>query len=64
MSPAVSQQILPGPEAAARLAAQASGKQRKEAEAQIEKATADALHLLGWLKMALPILPGKAHSLF
>ena len=55
---AVGQQILPGPEAAARMAAQASGKQRKDAEARIAKATADALHLLGWLRTALPLFPG------
>ncbi len=59
MCHAVSQQILPGPEAAARMAAQAPGKQRKEAEARIAKATADALHLLGWLRTALPLLPGS-----
>lgn len=58
-SPAVSQQTLPGPEAAARMASQASGKQRKDAEARVVKATADALHLLGWLRMALPVLPGN-----
>ena len=41
------------------MAAQAPGKQRKEAEAWIAKATADALHLLGWLRTALPLLPGS-----
>jgi hypothetical protein len=59
--PAVSQRILPGPEAAARMAAEASGKQRKEADAHVVKATGDALHLLGWLRMALPLLSG-GHS--
>ena len=58
---AVSQRVLPGPEAGARMAAQALGKQRKELEAKIAKATADALHLLGWLRMALPVLPGEQH---
>ena len=43
------------------MAAQVSGKQRKELEAKIAKATADALHLLGWLRMALPLLPGEQH---
>ena len=43
------------------MAAQASGKQRKELETKIAKATADALHLLGWLRMALPLLPGEQH---
>ena len=45
------------------MAAQASGKQRREAEARIAKATADALHLLGWLRMALPLLPGRPRLL-
>ena len=58
---AVSQRVLPGPEAGARMAAQASGKQRKELETKIAKATADALRLLGWLRMALPLLPGEEH---
>ena len=40
------------------MAAEASGKQRREANARIVKATGDALHLLGWLRMALPLLSG------
>ncbi|BDA46153.1 RRP12-like protein [Coccomyxa sp. Obi] len=54
----VCQQVLPGPEVAARAAAAASSKKRAEAEAAITKAVTDALRLLGWLKLALPLMPG------
>ena len=47
------------------MAAEASGKQRREADARNVKATGDALHLLGWLRMALPLLSGgPSHSVF
>jgi ribosomal RNA-processing protein 12 len=55
---AVCQQVLPGPEAAARAAAAASSQKRSKAEAAITKAVADALKLLGWLKSIVPFLTG------
>ena len=58
----VCQQVLPGPEVAARAAAAAPSKKRAEAEAAISKAVTDALRLLGWLKLALPLMPGSRTS--
>ena len=58
---AVCAEVLPGPEAAARAAAAASNKKRPVAEAAITKAVQDALHLLGALKMVLPLLSGDHH---
>ncbi|KAG2424708.1 hypothetical protein HXX76_014284 [Chlamydomonas incerta] len=59
----VCQRVLPGPAAAAHAAAAASNKQRAAAEAAITAAVADALHLLGALKQALPLLaPAAAKS--
>jgi hypothetical protein len=55
---AVAQHVLPGPEAAARAAAAAPAKKRAAAEAAITKAVADALHLLGLLRTALPLMTG------
>ncbi len=55
---AVAQQVLPGPEAAARAAAAAPNKKRQEAEAAIAKAVSDALHLLGLLRATLPLMTG------
>lgn len=52
------QQVLPGPELAARAAAAASSKKRSVAEAAITKAVADALKLLGWFKSVMPLLTG------
>ena len=51
--------VLPGPEAAAKAAASASHKARPQAEAVIKQAVADALHLLGLLKQAMPLLAGE-----
>ena len=52
------QQVLPGPEAAARAAAAASHKKRPEAEKVLAQAVANALHLLGTLSLILPLLSG------
>ncbi|GIL64267.1 hypothetical protein Vafri_18268 [Volvox africanus] len=52
----VCQRVLPGPAAAAQSAAAASNKQRSAAEEAIAAAVADALHLIGALKGALPLL--------
>ena len=60
---AACQQVLPGPEVAARAAAAASSKKRTEAEAAISKAVTDALRLLGLLKPALPLMPGECHRI-
>lgn len=56
---AVCERILPGPEAAARAASQASGKDRAAAEAAISAAVTDALHLLGTLTTLLPLMTGE-----
>ncbi|EFJ51860.1 hypothetical protein VOLCADRAFT_87463 [Volvox carteri f. nagariensis] len=53
---AVCQRVLPGPAAAAHAAVAASNKQRAAAEEAITTAVADALHLIGALKGALPLL--------
>lgn len=53
-------QILAGPEAAARAAAEASKKRRDEVESAITRAVSDALHLLGALKQVLPLLSETA----
>ena len=58
MHAAVCQQVLPGPEAAARAAAAASHKKRPEAEKVLAQAVANALHLLGTLSLILPLLSG------
>ncbi|PNW69821.1 hypothetical protein CHLRE_19g751197v5 [Chlamydomonas reinhardtii] len=59
----VCQRVLPGPAAAAHAAAAATNKQRAAAEAAITAAVSDALHLLGALKQALPLLaPAAAKS--
>ncbi|GLC60588.1 hypothetical protein PLESTB_001631100 [Pleodorina starrii] len=59
----VCQRVLPGPAAAAHSAAAASNKQRSAAEEAITVAVADALHLIGALKGALPLLaPQTAKS--
>ncbi|KAK9815144.1 hypothetical protein WJX73_008694 [Symbiochloris irregularis] len=52
------ERVLPGPEAAARAASQASGKDRGAAESAISAAVTDALHLLGTLTTLLPLLTG------
>ena len=56
---AVSQQVLPGPEAAARAAAAASAKKRGDAEKVLAQAVANALHLLGTLTLILPVLSSE-----
>lgn len=56
---AVCERILPGPEAAARAASQASGKDRAAAESAISTAVTDALHLLGILTTLLPLMTGE-----
>ena len=53
---AVCQQVLPGPEAAARAAAAATHKARPAAEKTLAQAVANALHLLGTLTLVLPLL--------
>ena len=62
MHPAVAQQVLPGPEAAARAAAAASHKKRPDAEKVLAQAVANALHLLGTLTLILPLLSGGTCS--
>ena len=52
--------VLPGPEAAAAAAAAAPAKARAGAAEAAARATADALHLLGALRTALPLLPPPA----
>jgi hypothetical protein len=47
-------------QAAARAAAAASNKQRASAEERIAAAVSDALHLIGGLKMAAPLLAGPS----
>lgn len=54
----LSQHVLPGPEAAAHAAASAPGKKRQQAEEAIAAAVADALHLLGALKLWIALLTG------
>ncbi|GIL82209.1 hypothetical protein Vretifemale_11129 [Volvox reticuliferus] len=56
----VCQRVLPGPAAAAQSAAAASNKQRSAAEEAITAAVVDALHLIGALKGALPLLAPQA----
>lgn len=51
--------MLPGPEVAARAAADAPGKKRGKAEEAITAAVANALHLLGALKQCIFLLSGK-----
>mmetsp|Transcript_19672 Transcript_19672/g.54892 ORF Transcript_19672/g.54892 Transcript_19672/m.54892 type:complete len:1497 (+) Transcript_19672:183-4673(+) len=58
----VSQALLKGPENAARAAAAASNKQRSAAEERIAAAVSDALHLIGGLKMAAPLLAAPSVS--
>ena len=50
--------VLPGPEAAARAAANASNKKRTEAEAAIADAVSKALHILGSLKQIVSLIAG------
>lgn len=50
--------VLPGPEAAARAAATAPNKKRKEAEAGIADAVSKALHMLGSLKQIVSLVAG------
>jgi ribosomal RNA-processing protein 12 len=56
------QRVLPGPEAAARAAAAAPSKKRQQAEDAIALAVTDALHLLGAIKLCLPLLSGEKLS--
>ena len=56
---AVSQQVLPGPEAALKALATAASKKRQEAEAVLATAVSNALHLLNLLKLTLPLLTGE-----
>ncbi|KAF5829827.1 hypothetical protein DUNSADRAFT_15445 [Dunaliella salina] len=58
----VSQALLKGPENAARAAAAASNKQRSAAEERIAAAVSDALHLIGGLKMAAPLMAAPSVS--
>ena len=50
--------VLPGPEAAAHAAAAAPSKKRQQAEEAIAAAVADALHLLGALKLWIALVSG------
>lgn len=56
---AVCLRVLPGPEAAARIAAAAPSKKRSVAEEAITKAVSDALHLLEALKQTLFLVSGE-----
>jgi len=52
------QSVLPLPEAAAQAAAAAPAKRRQQAEQAIKAAVADALHLMGLMKMLISFLSG------
>lgn len=56
----LSQQVLPGPEAAARAAAEAPSKKRKQAEEAVTTAVAAALYLIGTMKQCSPLLAEPA----